>query len=49
MIDNVFDGKMVDMHFVRESIYGKWKGQMEKNGYQRSNSRNNNNNNIYCF
>ena len=38
--DNVFDGKTFDTHFVKESRYGKWKGQMEKNGYQRSNLRN---------
>ena len=33
---------MTDTHFVREreSRYGKWKIQMEKNGYKRSNSRN---------
>ena len=31
--DSVFDGRAVDTHFVRESRYGKWKGQMEKNGY----------------
>ena len=37
--ENVFD-KPVDTHFVRDnSRYGKWKSQMEKNGYQRSNSR----------
>ena len=41
-IENVFDVKTVDAHFVRqrESRYGKWKNQMEKNGYQRSDSRN---------
>ena len=37
--ENVFD-KRVYTHFVRDnSRYGKWKSQMEKNGYQRSNSR----------
>ena len=37
--DNVFDDKPVDTHYVREnSIYRKWKIQMERNGYQLSNS-----------
>merc|ERR1712082_28607 len=37
--ENVFD-KPVDTHFVRDnSRYGKWKSQMEKNGYMRSDSR----------
>ena len=36
--DNVFDNKPVYTHFVRESRYVNWKNQMERNGYQRSNS-----------
>ena len=37
--ENVFD-KPVDTHFVRDnSRYGKWKSQMENNGYRRSDSR----------
>merc|ERR1712041_34040 len=37
--EEVFD-KSIDTHFVRDnSRYGKWKSQMEKNGYRRSDSR----------
>ena len=40
--ENIWDVKLIDMHYVREreSRYGKWKNHMEKNGYKRSNSRN---------
>ena len=40
--ENIWDVKLTDTHFVREreSRYGKWKNQMEKNGYKKSNSRN---------
>ena len=40
--ENIWDIKLTDTHFVREreSRYGKWKNQIEKNGYRRSNSRN---------
>merc|ERR1711881_450915 len=32
--------KTIDTHFVRDnSRYGKWKSQMERNGYRRSYSR----------
>merc|ERR1712112_437595 len=39
--ENIWDVKLTDTHFVREreSRYGKWKNQMEKNGYRRSDSR----------
>ena len=35
--ENIWDVKLTDTHFVREreSRYGKWKNQMEKNGYRR--------------
>merc|ERR1712089_27976 len=37
--EKVFD-KPIDTHYVRDnSSYGKWKSQMEKNGYRRSDSR----------
>ena len=37
--DKVFDEKVVDTHYIRESSrYGKWKNQMKGNGFQRSNS-----------
>merc|ERR1712243_246654 len=40
--ENIWDVKLTDTHFVREreSRYGKWKNQMEKNEYKRTNSRN---------
>ena len=37
--DIVFNNKPVDTHYVRESRYEKWKNKMERNRYQRSNSR----------
>merc|ERR1711867_33816 len=38
-IEKVFD-KTINTHFVRDnSRYGKWKSQMERNGYRRSDSR----------
>merc|ERR1712101_32147 len=37
--EKVFD-KTIDTHYVRDnSRYGKWKSQMERNGYRRSDSR----------
>merc|ERR1711989_15846 len=37
--EKVFD-KPIDTHYVRDnSRYGKWKSQMERNGYRRSDSR----------
>ena len=40
--ENIWDAEVTDTHFVRkrECRYGRWKSQMEKNGYKRSNSRN---------
>ena len=40
--ENIWKDKVTDTHFVREreSRYGKWKNHLEKNGYKRSNSRN---------
>merc|ERR1712112_817400 len=39
--ENMWDVKLTDTHFVREreSRYEKWKNQMERNGYRRSDSR----------
>ena len=41
--ENLWKEKVTDTHYVnreRESRYGRWKNEMERNGYKRSNSRN---------
>ena len=38
--ENIWETKMTDTHFVRESRYGNWKNRMENSGYRRSGSRN---------